>query len=544
MNKIKSLIIKKIKKYAIPFAVAIPMLASLVIFEEEIQECKYFLWANFSQSYEQHKAIIEPYFDEQFYLSKYSKAVKKSGLKAIDHFLQRGWQSDDWHKHTDPNPWFNTTLYKERLWPQKKTSNSKRVLAKFLLTIDESPFVNFLTQPDLEKHNLNIDIYANANELGRAWMAVEEFIRINKFAITLHLPEKLDKKEMTRFEPQTKRGLKIIHDNYKQKSFYQSDFIKNSNYNFCELKPQPKAIPEAAITYVKNDFVYLMHRLYNYTGWHKNGIINPLMINIAHYCDEPIIFARSGNWVFQIRRFLKNLLRCKWNYQDTSQQNFKDYLVRISDGFDLCLINSKLPIKNLKIIPGFLHAYVNTEELDKTKKFGISYLLSLGGASLEAYRQKSGFNYKLRKDIWDYEEDFKIPTQFYLSFRDKDKYPKDLQNRVLPTDSKKWIFNSQFSIAIENTQQEDYFTEKLLGCFISLSVPIYIGCPNILDYFDAKGMIIVNSLQELITVANSLTDKTYQKMLPHLEKNRERSLKFLNLENETITEFFKNKINK
>ena len=114
----------------------------------------------------------------------------------------------------------------------------------------------------------------------------------------------------------------------------------------------------------------------------------------------------------------------------------------------------------------------------------------------------------------------------------------------MPTDSKKWIFNSQFSIAIENTQQEDYFTEKLLGCFISLTVPIYIGCPNILDYFDAKGMIIVNSLQELIMVANSLTDETYQKMLPYLKENRKRSLKFLNLENETIAEFFKNKVKK
>jgi hypothetical protein len=63
----------------------------------------------------------------------------------------------------------------------------------------------------------------------------------------------------------------------------------------------------------------------------------------------------------------------------------------------------------------------------------------------------------------------------------------------MPTDSKKWIYNSQFSIAIENYIDEDWFSEKLLGCFVSLSVPIYIGCPNILDYFDARGMIIVRA---------------------------------------------------
>ena len=52
--------------------------------------------------------------------------MKESGLKAIDHFLQHGWQSNDWRKHTDPNPWFNTTLYKERLWPQKKSGDLRK----------------------------------------------------------------------------------------------------------------------------------------------------------------------------------------------------------------------------------------------------------------------------------------------------------------------------------------------------------------------------------------------------------------------------------
>ena len=531
------MLFKKIKKYLTSLGIAACLLGVGVVFEEDFRELKYFIWANFfEEEYAWHKSLIEPYFDEEFYLSKYGESVKKSGIKAIDHFLQKGWQSNDWRNHTDPNPWFNTILYKERLWSTKQSRKTS------LVRIDNCPLVDFLVQPQPSSHDETVDVYAKKDELGRAWLAVEGLIRLDKFTISLHLPKGLDKKDLIRFKPQIERGLVILFDNNENKSFYQNNFIKNPDYyNLCNLEPKSKVVGEEQTTYVKNDFQYLMHRLYNYNHWYDTGKINPMMVNIAHYCDEPIIFARFGSKLIQFKKFLKNLLRGKWDYQEISQQDFKDYMTRIADGFDLCLINAKLPIKNLKVIPGFLHAYINTDELDKTKKFGISYLLSLGGASLDNYRGKNGLIYGLRKAIWDYEKDFTIPTQFYLSFRDKDKYPKNLQNRVLPTDSKKWIFNSQFTIAIENTQQDDYFTEKLLGCFISLSVPIYIGCNNISDYFDTRGMIIVNSLQELVNVANSITEETYQKMLPYLKENRERSLRFLNLEKEVIAEFFHEK---
>jgi hypothetical protein len=36
---------------------------------------------------------------------------------------------------------------------------------------------------------------------------------------------------------------------------------------------------------------------------------------------------------------------------------------------------------------------------------------------------------------------------------------------------------------LENSQQENYWTEKLADAFLSWCVPIYWGCPNIYDYF-------------------------------------------------------------
>lgn len=44
----------------------------------------------------------------------------------------------------------------------------------------------------------------------------------------------------------------------------------------------------------------------------------------------------------------------------------------------------------------------------------------------------------------------------------------------------------KYSIAIENTSVEDYFTEKISDCFLSYTIPIYYGCKNIGKYFPEK----------------------------------------------------------
>ena len=54
-----------------------------------------------------------------------------------------------------------------------------------------------------------------------------------------------------------------------------------------------------------------------------------------------------------------------------------------------------------------------------------------------------------------------------------------------------------YSVIIENVQEPDYFTEKLLDCFICGTIPIYWGASNISHYFNTDGMIICNDLAEL-----------------------------------------------
>ncbi len=67
-----------------------------------------------------------------------------------------------------------------------------------------------------------------------------------------------------------------------------------------------------------------------------------------------------------------------------------------------------------------------------------------------------------------------------------------------------------FSVAIENTQVPHYFTEKLLDCFLTGTIPIYWGCPEISKFFNPDGFVECHSPDDLlgaVDVANSFKNK-------------------------------------
>lgn len=86
----------------------------------------------------------------------------------------------------------------------------------------------------------------------------------------------------------------------------------------------------------------------------------------------------------------------------------------------------------------------------------------------------------------------------------------------------------KFNICIENLQHPNWFTEKLIDCLRTGTVPIYWGCPNISDFFNTKGFIIVNSLDEIINTVNNLTDEDYTSRLEYIKENFITALKYGN----------------
>ena len=78
-----------------------------------------------------------------------------------------------------------------------------------------------------------------------------------------------------------------------------------------------------------------------------------------------------------------------------------------------------------------------------------------------------------------------------------------------------------FSIAMENASRDFYFTEKVIDCFLTDTVPIYWGCPGISRYFDPRGILHFQSLAQLEQILCDLSWDQYAAMLPYIRKNKE-----------------------
>ena len=79
-----------------------------------------------------------------------------------------------------------------------------------------------------------------------------------------------------------------------------------------------------------------------------------------------------------------------------------------------------------------------------------------------------------------------------------------------------------FSIAIENGWRDYNFTEKIMDCFATGTIPIYKGCPSILDFFDERGIILFEEKEELKDILRGLTPGKYNKMLRYAHINFEK----------------------
>ena len=83
------------------------------------------------------------------------------------------------------------------------------------------------------------------------------------------------------------------------------------------------------------------------------------------------------------------------------------------------------------------------------------------------------------------------------------------------------------NICIENTTKNNFFTEKLIDCLLCKSIPIYIGCPNINNYFNTEGFIIANSTKDVISKCNDLTPDFYYSKLNIIEYNYKKALEWI-----------------
>jgi len=157
-------------------------------------------------------------------------------------------------------------------------------------------------------------------------------------------------------------------------------------------------------------------------------------------------------------------------------------------------------------------------EIDKDpipKKFQVAHLC---GQLLKTY------GHSLRHELLARKNEIKIPTKFYDVYGDRYNF-EDAKR------GKKEIFgDAMFGVDIENTYHRGYFTEKIMDCFLLKTIPIYWGCSNITDFFNKKGIIKFDNVDDFIYISNQLTEDYYNQNIEAIEENYQIALKYMNEE--------------
>jgi hypothetical protein len=115
-------------------------------------------------------------------------------------------------------------------------------------------------------------------------------------------------------------------------------------------------------------------------------------------------------------------------------------------------------------------------------------------------------------------------------------------NGYNPIDNKLFSLKDyRYQIVIENTKKDFWFTEKLIDCFVTGTIPIYYGCDKINKFFDKNGMIIINSLEDFYKIKNELNESFYLNKIESIKINFNKAKNYTLAEN-SISKFFKDQL--
>lgn len=89
----------------------------------------------------------------------------------------------------------------------------------------------------------------------------------------------------------------------------------------------------------------------------------------------------------------------------------------------------------------------------------------------------------------------------------------------------------RFSIVLENEISSYYFTEKILNCFASMTIPVYAGATKIGDFFNEEGIIVIDKtapMDDIIVAVKKLcTKEAYEERKDAVIDNYNRVQKML-----------------
>jgi len=112
--------------------------------------------------------------------------------------------------------------------------------------------------------------------------------------------------------------------------------------------------------------------------------------------------------------------------------------------------------------------------------------------------------------------------------------PIDVYNKIIGLE------DYRYQIVVENAKEDYYFTEKIIDCFLTGTIPIYWGCPSISKFFNIDGIIQFNTITELDRVLAMLSvtgTQDYLERMNAIKDNFELAKQYVIPEDYMITKY-------
>ena len=291
-----------------------------------------------------------------------------------------------------------------------------------------------------------------------------------------------------------------------------------------------KSVPNDKILVetIKNSFITKNNYNKNYILTHENDfdylvILNDfksdfLKLNINP--EKTILYYNEPSWHPYIYETINNNLHiakyicyhsCDLLNRYVSIKDFNNTFIDVSGILYHWVVDIK---KNISL------DYLLTQTFKKTKQ--CSFIVSgksIGNKRLASHAKESLYLERLYlvKEILDSKLDIDIYGKGLIEiFGNHSKIKGEIPSKL------EALKDYNFSIAVENTPEKGYFTEKLTDCILTNTTPIYIGCPNIQDHFaNIHSINFENTINKIDKILNEnlILDQSHNKNLFNFKYN-------------------------
>jgi hypothetical protein len=228
----------------------------------------------------------------------------------------------------------------------------------------------------------------------------------------------------------------------------------------------------------------------------KNGTIRDMTKN-----DHIITFPRKPVFLFP-----RPLIKAKISVMIVEPDVIHNLYINISKylhwRFYKILTKNKYLLEEIHNTSFFYFGSTFIQNLDKID------LQKKNMASLIASNQNKLTGHKLRHKIVQHIKsknlDISVIGRGYKPFKNKEDGLKSFR----------------YSIVIENSSELDYFTEKVIDACLLETIPIYWGAPNISKYFDTRGFILCESIDQILLAIQTMSVDDYNSKKEWIKKNK------------------------